>query len=217
MSKKIVIVAGGPRDLWPDISNFLSIDTIWFGVDRGAHFLLDEEIVPEWAIGDFDSLAESELKRVEEKVSNINYAKPEKDETDTQLALSIAMRDYPELPIYLIGATGGRLDHFLSNLWLVLEPRYQQIASRLTLMDAQNTITYYLPGDHCISKEADKFYLAYVCLTPVSELTLVDAKYTLTKQEIPYPVSLASNEFVGEKSHFSFTSGLVAVIQSKDK
>ncbi|EFK80714.1 hypothetical protein HMPREF9269_1027 [Ligilactobacillus salivarius ACS-116-V-Col5a] len=31
-----------------------------------------------------------------------------------------------------------------------------------------------------------------------------------------YPIALASNEFVGDKASFSFESGLLCVIQSKD-
>ena len=67
-----------------------------------------------------------------------------------------------------------------------------------------------------IEKEADKKYLAYVCLTAVTDLSLYDAKYRLEDYQVLRPMSFASNEFIGETSHFAFTSGVVAVIQSKD-
>ncbi|MGL4390243.1 MAG: thiamine diphosphokinase, partial [Carnobacterium maltaromaticum] len=46
--------------------------------------------------------------------------------------------------------------------------------------------------------------------------SLVDQKYRLDEADFLYPTSLASNEFIGETGHFSFTSGVIAVIQSTD-
>jgi thiamine pyrophosphokinase len=44
----------------------------------------------------------------------------------------------------------------------------------------------------------------------------MDAKYRLSHSDFTYPISLASNEFVSDTATFSFDSGLIAVIQSKD-
>lgn len=41
------------------------------------------------------------------------------------------LRRYPEAQIDLIGATGGRLDHLLANLWLPLEDRFRPFAPNL--------------------------------------------------------------------------------------
>lgn len=216
MSDYVVIVAGGAPDLWPNLEVYLGETTSWIGVDRGAYYLLERGILPTTAVGDFDSLSASQLEAVEAVVEDIHYSVPEKDDTDTQLGLVLALEKYPEAEIILIGATGGRLDHFLSNLWLPLEPRFQSQLSRIKLLDQQNVISYYLPGDYLIEKEPDKDYLAYVCLTAVEKLTLYDAKYQLTDYQTRLPMSFASNEFVGETSRFSFASGIIAVIQSKD-
>jgi len=59
-------------------------------------------------------------------------------------------------------------------------------------------------------------YLAYCCLTPMEQLTLTESKYTLDKQKIDYPISYASNEFLTNQASFSFSDGVMAVIQSKD-
>lgn len=212
---QVVIVAGSDPDLWPDITTY-PIDTKWIGVDRGTYYLWQKGIQPTLGVGDFDSLSKSELSQMEQVVPNMHYAKPEKDDTDTQLALALALEKYPTDRVQLIGTTGGRLDHFLSNLWLPLEPRFQPYLSQISLADKQNTIYYYQPGSYQVEKEIDKKYLAFICLTPVKDLTIQDAKYTLTRYITDYPISFASNEFVGEKVHFSFSSGFVAVIQSKD-
>lgn len=216
MIKTVIIVAGGRPALWPQLSDYLNDATAWVGVDRGAYYLIERGILPTVAVGDFDSLSLVELEAVQALVTDIHYSVPEKNDTDTQLALLWTLKTYPQVPIKIIGATGGRLDHFLSNLWLPLESRFQADIERIELVDQQNTISYYLPGDYTLEKDERMAYLAYVCLTAVENLTLYDAKYQLVDCQTTLPKSFASNEFIGETTRFSFSSGIIAVIQSKD-
>ncbi|KRK49288.1 thiamine diphosphokinase [Secundilactobacillus kimchicus] len=210
------LLVGGPTSEWPDTLKAGTVTGQWIGGDRGTLRLLDLGIDPVVAIGDFDSLSQSEYERVRAHVGDIRAAVPEKDETDTELAVTVAFRDYHATQLNIYGATGGRLDHLLANLWLVLKPRYRQHAHQIRFIDRQNTVTFYLPGNHEIQKEPDKKYLAFVPLEAVANLTLPDEKYQLDHEMVPYPISYASNEFMGSSGHFSFTSGLLAVIQSKD-
>ena len=91
MISQVVIVAGGDETLWPEITTYQGRETFWIGVDRGAYRLLKKGIVPDLAVGDFDSLSSAELKEVEGVVSDIHYSIPEKDDTDTQLGLKLAL------------------------------------------------------------------------------------------------------------------------------
>ena len=59
-------------------------------------------------------------------------------------------------------------------------------------------------------------YLAYCCLTPVRDLTLTKSKYLLERQQVLVPTSYASNEFVTDTAGFSFSEGVIAVVQSRD-
>ncbi|WP_056996238.1 thiamine diphosphokinase [Secundilactobacillus collinoides] len=210
------LLVGGPTSEWPEQLTAGKVSGDWIGVDRGTLRLLNMGVTPLVAIGDFDSLSADELKRVKTAIGDIRQAIPEKDETDTELAVTVALKEYQYDRLDIYGATGGRLDHFLANLWLVLKPRYRDFAPQIRFIDRTNTITFFLPGDYIIDKEADKKYLAFVPLEKVDGLTLVDEKYTLDHEDVPYPISYASNEFVGQTGKFSFDSGLLAVIQSRD-
>ena len=216
MIRRVVVVAGGSPSKWPDTLAYQNEETVWLGVDRGAYYLLQRGIVPLIAVGDFDSLNQAELAAVEAQVGEIKYSIPEKDDTDTQLGLLAALNRYPEAEVILIGATGGRLDHFLSNLWLPLESRFQAHLGQLKICDKQNTISYFLPGSYEVKKELDKKYIAVVCLTAITGLSLIDFKYSLTDYQTDYPKSFASNEFISERASFNFESGIIALIQSKD-
>ncbi|MGY3765535.1 thiamine diphosphokinase [Vagococcus vulneris] len=216
MIKQVVIIAGGDPELWPDLSPYALEETVWIGVDRGTLFGLEHGFPIERAVGDFDSLSDEEWQKIRRYIPKIEKCHVEKDDTDTQLGLLAAIEDYPKANYILIGATGGRLDHLLANLWLPMQTRFQSFLGQLFIKDSLNSVSYYRSGEYTIQKESDKTYLAYICLTEVVGLTLYDAKYTLDKAYFPLPFSLSSNEFVGDTSRFSFDDGFLAVIQSKD-
>ncbi|EPH98480.1 thiamine diphosphokinase [Enterococcus faecalis 13-SD-W-01] len=212
---KILLAAGAKPATWPQIQT--SDYDYFIGIDRGSLYLLEAGVPLDLAVGDFDSLNEAEKKLVFSSAKEVRQSPAEKDDTDTQLGMVSAFERFPEASVTLIGATGGRLDHLLANLWLGLEPRFQPFLSQITLLDRQNHFTYYLPGEHRIHRQPNMKYLAYCCLTPVESLTLKESKYTLTSENVSYPTSYASNEFLTETASFSFTKGVIAVIQSKDE
>ncbi len=214
--KILNLLVGGPIDLWPDELKNGQIKGDWIGIDRGNLHLIERGIDPLVAIGDFDSLKPAELQLVRDHIKDIRQSIPEKDDTDTQLGLKVALQEHHADRLDIYGATGGRLDHFLANLWMVLEPRFKPYAPKIRMIDKQNTITFFLPGTYQIKKEPDKKYLAFVALTPMDHLTLFDEKYQLNDYQVKHPMSLASNEFVGETARFKFGSGVMCVIQSKD-
>lgn len=214
---KVILAAGGSPANWPDLTDWLGADTRFVGIDRGSLYLIENGYPLHAAIGDFDSLTAAELAIVEQSAATVKYSQAEKDDTDTQLALQYALEQFPDAQILLIGATGGRIDHLLANLWLPLEPRFEPFIRQIHLADDQNQIDYYLPGAYTVARLASMTYLAYCCLTPVTSLTLVASKYLLDDADVPVPTSYASNEFVGDSAGFSFKTGVIAVIQSKDR
>ena len=207
------LLVGGPTANWP--VDLAKIPGPWVGADRGALRLVKLGIQPVMVVGDFDSISESELATVKQSLAGTVIVKPDQDHTDTQLAVKSIFEQLQPDELHIYGATGGRLDHLLANLWLVLDPVFRAWAPKIRLIDRQNTVRYFLPGSYTIAKEADKRYLAFVPLMSMY-LTLADEKYPLTAARNDYPISWASNEFVGEKGHFSFDAGVLAVIQSCD-
>lgn len=213
----IKIMVGGPEMALPeDVYTAEQKDVMWIGVDHGAIRLLKEGITPAIAIGDFDSITAEEMDFLTEKVSDVRSFPSEKDDTDTELAIQLALEEFSADKISVYGATAGRLDHLMSNLFFIFQPRFQQYASKIYLYDRLNSVSFYLSGEYTVTKEEDKKYIAFVCMTPVKKLSLRDVKYTLEEKNYDYPISLASNEFRDHFASFSFTEGLIAVIQSKD-
>ncbi|MBO1304867.1 thiamine diphosphokinase [Enterococcus sp. 669A] len=211
---KILLVAGGEPKQWPEFEadNF----DYFVGIDRGNLYLLNAGIHPDLAVGDFDSLSSEERRLVFDSVGEISKSPAEKDDTDTQLALAKTFERYPEAEVTIVGATGGRLDHLLANIWLGLEPRFQPFLQQFQLKDRTNTVSYLAAGNHKVLQETDMKYLGYCCLTPIEGLTLKNVKYPLNNTDVLQPTSLASNEFLLSEAEISFDSGIIAVVQSRD-
>lgn len=223
----IVICGGAPNPAIDIVKNKLDIDTTYFiGVDRGAIFLLEAGLPLTLAVGDFDSISEEELKQVKNKASYILESVPEKDDTDMELALQKIVQggdDIPQdVPIYLIGGLGefpGRIDHLLANLFLVYQPRYQSLVIRLRFIEDQHDMRFYQPGCHQLDYQPDTKYLSIISLTPVENLEIAQAKYSLDSTDLSFPRAYISNEFKETKEpiQLSFSTGLVAVMWVGDQ
>lgn len=138
---QINILAGGPVDLWP--KNLFNEPGVWIGADRGAWYLYQHRVAMMLAVGDFDSLTSAEFEALQEHITaeNIVHVRAEKDETDTELAIMFAQKQAVSR-IKVFGATGGRLDHLLSNLWLMADPKFDDVVEKLEIIDQTNSVTF---------------------------------------------------------------------------
>lgn len=216
MLKKVIIVAGGNKDGLKQMLTTEDKETLIIGVDGGALYLLDMGVTPDIGIGDFDSVSPDDLIRLEEKVPKLIKLATEKNLTDTEAALEYVKEQLAVDEIEMYGLFGGRVDHMLNNLWLAYHPAYQGIIEKIVMKSEKNTVCFYKPGNHTIRKETDKKYLSFVGMTPLKNVTLKDVKYPLNEASYDSPVALVSNEFLNEEMTFTFTSGLMAVVQSRD-
>jgi thiamine pyrophosphokinase len=214
---KINLVAGGPLSLVPDFQQFDESQVVWVGIDRGVFYLLNAGIKPAMAFGDFDSVTEEELAEIEKEVSDLKKFKPEKDETDMELALNWAIEQQPE-SISIFGATGGRLDHLMANIQLLLKPLQQGINIQTEIVDTNNILYLKNPGTYTVNKLDDFKYISFLPATPtVSGMTLENFKYPLKDSHIPMGSTLCiSNELIRDHGTFSFSAGILLVVRSKD-
>jgi len=217
MSETIHIMAGGPINLIPKDLFRDDKQKVWIGVDRGVQYLIEHGIIPDFAVGDFDSVSPEEWNAIKEHVDGVSRFKPEKDETDMELALLWAIKQNPST-IRIYGASGGRLDHFMANALMLAH--FKQLYPRVhfELSDIQNSISVYVPGTFDIHRNDRKRYVSFIPLSPkVSGITLRGFKYPLTGKTVPFGSSLCiSNELKEHTGTFSFENGILMMIRSQD-
>lgn len=213
-----LIVTGGPIDL-VFAQRFImerTFDRI-IAVDRGLNAVSKLKLIPDAIVGDFDSADESVLKEFKSKALDTTWEihKPEKDETDTELAIITAIR-LGCTKLILLGATGGRLDHFLGNLHLLYASLKQGVEA--AIVDERNWITV---TEKERVFEADQIFGKYISFLPLSEevkgITLTGFKYPLHKKDITIGTSLCiSNELTGAAGKMEFDSGILICVESHD-
>ncbi|MFI8574726.1 thiamine diphosphokinase [Rossellomorea aquimaris] len=213
----INIVAGGPGRYIPELKVYDGELVKWVGVDRGVYTLLEQSIEPWVAFGDFDSVTDEEWDLIQEKVQEVNRYKPEKDETDLELALNWAIDQNPD-KINIFGATGGRLDHFMGNLQLLMTPKLLDKDIEVEIIDVQNRLYLAKSGEHSVEKSPELQYISFVPVTQsVEGITLSGFKYPLKNRNISRGSTLCiSNELIQSSGTFSFSNGILMVIRSSD-
>lgn len=212
---RINILAGGPKDNWPD--NLFQEPGQWIGADRGGFYLMQEGIEPLLSVGDFDSLNSAEKKELESYQADRDFRvyPPKKDYTDTELAVSYAL-DQGADEIMLYGATGGRLDHELSNLSIPLHEDFPGLPGHFWIVDCQNTVGYLDPEHEVVKRLPGHHCLGFMPLGIVDNFKIIDAEYPLTLRETSGRM-YSSNEFVNELVHVSIDRGIVLYTQSVDR
>jgi thiamine pyrophosphokinase len=214
---KINLVAGGPRNLIPEFFLHDGHEVIWVGIDRGVFYLLESGVNPAAAFGDFDSVSHEEMEHIEKAVADLKKFRPEKDETDMELALNWAIGQKPE-SIAIFGATGGRLDHLMANIQLLVKPLQVGSDVHIEIIDTQNMIYVKKPGSYTAEPIVDYKYISFLPITPaVSGLSLENFKYPLNDCHIPMGSTLCiSNELIRGHGTFSFSEGILLVVRSRD-
>lgn len=205
---KVLIVAGNP-DVFPAVKFDKTI-----GVDYGSLWLLQNDYKCDIAVGDFDSVSDDEFERILQ-VSEVVKLQPEKDLTDLEVALDLALTRFSNAEITIIGALGGRMDHELTNIFLPTTAKFREKAEQITLMNSQNHITYLTAGNHVLSNLTDYNYIGFMQLE-TNDLTIENAKYPLKFDE-NFAAIYASNEFVSAEMTVKFDKGMLIVMRSKDK
>lgn len=186
--------------------------------DSGMEFFYRNGLVPNEIVGDFDSVTAGILEFFRENNPQIKIRKfqPEKDETDTELALRTAINAGCK-KIWLLGAIGTRLDHVLGNIHLLGMAMEQDC--ECIMLDSCNRIRMLQHGMKILREEQYGEYISLFPFTPtVKGLTLRGFKYPLEKYELQCYHSLGvSNEISQDEAEISFEEGILLMVESRDK
>lgn len=212
-----LIVAGGEISLTFLENYYLSKKPdIIIAVDKGLEALNKLDILPNHIVGDLDSVEESILESSKSNPTiTIHEYIPEKDYTDTDIALKLAI-SLSSSHITILGALGKRMDHTLANIHILMIALEANIPCEL--LDSNNRI-YLINKAHTVKKlNAYGKYISLIPLTSkVEGLTLTGFKYPLNNYSLTIGKSLGiSNELINDSATICLKNGILIVIESKD-
>ncbi len=230
-----LIVSGGDlnKEFVKEFLDINHIDTI-ITADRGLQILDELKIMPDYVLGDFDSVNREVLnqytnesntydnyenKKENKKATKIIRLNPIKDFTDTHEALKLAIENGSK-NIYILGALGKRFDHALANVHVLKEALDKNIECKI--IDSKNEISLITTGITMIEKdEIDRGQYKYISLIPltteVTGITLKGFKYPLENSNLEIGHSIGvSNELIGKIGTIEIEKGIMVLIKSKD-
>lgn len=166
-------------------------------------------LAPHSVVGDFDSIDEAARAWCVQAHAEFIQHPREKDETDLELAIDLAIaRGATDLT--LLGALGGRFDQTMANVLLLVKPAHKHIAARI----AGANLDVWVAWAHAA---LDGKIGETVSLIPLTErvdgIVTAGLRYPLRNETLylgsPRGVS---NELVHEQARISFAKGLLLVV-----
>lgn len=186
-------------------------DDITVAADSGVKnaILLGDHI--DVAVGDFDSFPEGDVPEDAE----IIRLKPEKDITDAQAAVEIAL-ERGARAFTLIGGLSGRLDHTLANLSILEDLTARGCYAVMT--DGFSRVHCLNGGSALIGRCGYKYFSLIAASETVKGVSAEGAKYPLKNARLSRKNGgfAASNEIDGNCALVSVKKGTLFIIESRD-
>lgn len=208
-----MIVSGGNPPSKKLLDKYIKEIDFIIAADKGSECLYEYDIIPDLILGDFDSVRKEILDNLKAKVKEIIKFPPEKDYTDTEIALIEAIKRGSE-KIYIFGATGSRMDHTLGNVGLLLTAKKKGV--ELEIIDDNNRIYLAQNKMRLIGKRGENISFHALC-DKIINFNIKGAKYNLENYDMNLldPRAIC-NEFTDAPIDISYESGEVLILHSID-
>jgi len=209
---RTVIFVGGTLHPGEAMQAAIAEAELVIAADSGAATALQYGCTPTIVVGDLDSLDALPLQQLQAQGIQIIQAAVEKNETDTELAIQVAI-EHGATSITLLGALGGqRFDHTMANILLLAG--FETVP--IQIVDGPS-ICWLLrgPGNFVIDGHAGDL-LSLLPLTGDATGVRVKGLYYPLHGETLYfgkPRGV-SNVFVEERAEVALEGGMLLVIRT---
>ena len=208
---RVVIFAGGNVQAGANVDATLAEADLIIAADSGAETALHYGHVPAVVVGDFDSLSISTAE-LEARGSILIRAEVEKDETDTELAIQVAL-ERGATDITLLGAIGGaRFDHTIANILLLAD------IATVPIRIIDGPMTCWLlrgPGSTIITGQNGDLLSLFPLMSEATGVRTQNLYYPLNGETLRFgrPRGV-SNRLMAEHTEVSLESGMLLVLHT---
>ncbi len=206
-----LVFSGGDR-VARTITDALPSDAFVIAADSGIDHALAAGRSVDVAVGDFDSVSAEGLEAVRAAGATIHEHPVDKDASDLELALDVAMAEGVE-HVIVVGGHGGRVDHFLVNAMLLVSERHRGMRIEAWL-GATRAHVLRPPDPLVLRGEPGDVVTLLAVRAAAMGVTTTGLRYPLTGEALsPGSTRGLSNELVGTEASVALTHGCLLVIQ----
>ena len=177
----------------------------------GARHCVSLGLTPDHVVGDFDSLAGSELDELRQKGVSVHQHPARKDYTDLELALRLA-RDLGADEMLVLGGLGARWDQTLANLLL---PAAEALAGvHIRLLDGSQEVFLLRGGESAAITGSPGDTVSLIPLGgDALGVTTAGLEYPLNGESLAFGATRGvSNLLLGETAKVHLQGGLLLCV-----
>jgi thiamine pyrophosphokinase len=211
MKRRCLILANGDFPLKGNVSYLVKMGySTLFCADGGANTAYKMGLLPNYIVGDFDSISKETLEHFKKDCKIIHITR--QDNTDVEKCIKLAIKlKYQEA--ILLGATGDRLDHSFCNIGILLKFRDKinlKLLHHNSIMDtAENKIML-----HTVTNEIISIY----GISRKTIITSTGLKYPLSKTSLPFgEKESTSNVANSDKVELLIKNGVILIVRDFKK
>ncbi|WP_368487692.1 thiamine diphosphokinase [Clostridium sp. BJN0013] len=210
---KVLIVSGGTAPSRELVQEQIKDNPLIICADGGGNCLYNYKIIPEYLVGDFDSIDGEALMFFKSNNCKIEKYPRDKNFTDTEIALNKAV-DLRADEIIFTGCTGSRLDHVFANLGMLLKCNHLNIKA---CIKDKNNIMELLDNSKVIKGCRGQTFSLHAYCDCVKNLSIIGAKYKLDHYNLYIGDGrTVSNEFLDKDVNIIFDDGKLLLIRSRE-
>ena len=209
MNETVVVITGADS-IVPAVAQRIPAGALVIAADGALDHALAAGVTPAGLVGDMDSVSTEGLEWASRHAA-IERHDPDKDHTDTELALMMAAELRPARLI-LIGA-GNRLDHVLAAIGALGQPHLTSIPVIDAWWDEQWIRVVHGPGSTTLEL-AEGTTLSLLALHgPCSGVTITGVRWPLERAELAPLVGVGvSNVTVDEQVTVRVSTGVLTIV-----
>ena len=209
MTRTVVVITGADS-IAPAAAKRIPDGSVVIAADGALDHALAAGLAPAGLVGDMDSISAAGLAWAE-RHATVERHDPDKDHTDTELALLVAAELRPARLI-LVGA-GNRLDHVLAAIGALGQPHLTSIPVIDAWWDEQWIRVLHGPGATTLDL-ADGTTLSLLALHgPCTGVTITGVRWPLERAELAPLVGVGvSNVAVDEIVTVRVSTGVLTIV-----
>lgn len=163
--------------------------------DGGANYAMECGLVPDYLVGDFDSISKDALSWLQSTAAQIIEYPADKDASDVELAIDLACTlEYRR--VVLTSILGLRFDHSFSNLLFLTSKKYRSID--LSICEETVSVSPLREEPTQFSGERGDTFSIIPLSSVITGLTITGSEWDLLEATIPMGSTWSiSNKFKG--------------------